>query len=279
MIGFIVCNLLMCLWSTAAGMPFLIAFLSLLIFYTVVIGLTRLVTAGGILLVECSFVPQDVLIRSLGTAIVGAPALTIISYQQLIFMFDQRATIMPYILNDLKLAQVMRLQPRRFAVAMALSVLTAMIVSYYATLTLIYRRGGITLNEWYLKSGPMWTFNKLATTLQNPITTDWLTVLGISIGALLMFFLILMNRSFLWWGLSPLGYLMGSTYSAEHLWFSVFVGWLANKLARKYGGLRLYRTLRPTFLGLVFGEFLTAGFWVIIDFFLGIQRHDLYPNE
>jgi hypothetical protein len=63
-----------------------------------------------------------------------------------------------------------------------------------------------------------------------------------------------------------------------HLWFCVFLGWLANALVRRYGGLREFLRFRPFFLGLVVGEFLTAAVWLGIDALLGVTGHNVFPG-
>jgi hypothetical protein len=65
----------------------------------------------------------------------------------------------------------------------------------------------------------------------------------------------------------------------HHLWFCVLLGWLANALVRRYGGLREFRRFRPFFLGLVLGEFLTAALWIGLDALLGITGHNIFPGS
>jgi hypothetical protein len=64
----------------------------------------------------------------------------------------------------------------------------------------------------------------------------------------------------------------------HHLWFCVFLGWLANALVRRYGGLHLFLRFRPFFLGLVLGEFLIAALWLALDALLGITGHNVFPG-
>jgi len=95
----------------------------------------------------------------------------------------------------------------------------------------------------------------------------------------MMLALVFMHKSYLWWRLSPLGYLFGSTWTMNHLWFSVLVGWLLNVLCIWGGGLRYYRRVRPAFVGLVVGEFATAGLWLLVDALTGVRFHVIFPAE
>ena len=56
------------------------------------------------------------------------------------------------------------------------------------------------------------------------------------------------------------------------MWVSVFIAWALSTLIRRYGGLRLFRTLRPAFLGLVLGDLLTKGALAIVSSVLGITQ-------
>jgi len=38
----------------------------------------------------------------------------------------------------------------------------------------------------------------------------------------------------------------------------------------EYGGARLYRLTRPVFLGLIMGQFVIAGRWLIVDYSTGM---------
>ena len=47
-------------------------------------------------------------------------------------------------------------------------------------------------------------------------------------------------------------------------------------LILKYGGITTYRAMLPLFLGLILGEFVSAGMWVIIDGLTGITGHVIF---
>jgi len=63
------------------------------------------------------------------------------------------------------------------------------------------------------------------------------------------------------WPLHPMGLLMVNTFYSNHMWVSVFLGWLARVLILRYGGPRVYRAAQPVFLGLIMGEVFAAVYW------------------
>ena len=67
-----------------------------------------------------------------------------------------------------------------------------------------------------------------------------------------------LSANFIWWPLSPIGFIIAGVWHTNHaIWANAFIAWLLTTLIRKFGGFRLYRGLRPAFLGLVFGHYLT----------------------
>jgi len=59
------------------------------------------------------------------------------------------------------------------------------------------------------------------------------------------------------------------------MWFSVFVAFLLKSIVLKYGGPQLYRRAVPFFLGMILGEIVPAGIWLVIDAFTGMNGNIL----
>jgi hypothetical protein len=154
----------------------------------------------------------------------------------------------------------------------------AVAVSYFAAIRIIYHYGGVSLDVGTMNGAPTWAFNKLNGLIETPLKPNGLGIGSTIFGGGFMFLMLLMNRNFLWWRLNPLGYLMGSTGTLQHIWFSVLIGWFASSFVLKYGGLRTYRQLRPMFIGFILGEFSAAAVWLIIDYFTGMRQHNIFPN-
>jgi uncharacterized membrane protein (Fun14 family) len=70
------------------------------------------------------------------------------------------------------------------------------------------------------------------------------------------------------WPLAPVGYLVCSTYQMSHAWFSLLLGWLCKTLLVKYVGASGFQRAKPLFVGLIFGEALAAGLWLLITLIL-----------
>ena len=59
------------------------------------------------------------------------------------------------------------------------------------------------------------------------------------------------------------------------MWFSMFLGWVLKSVILKYGGPTLFQRLRPFFLGLILGEASVGGFWIVVDYFTGMEANTL----
>lgn len=67
-----------------------------------------------------------------------------------------------------------------------------------------------------------------------------------------------------WWPLHPIGYVLLPTTPGKLLWFSVLVGWLCKTLCLRLGGTMLYRRAQPAFMGVIVGDALAAGLWLMV---------------
>ena len=74
---------------------------------------------------------------------------------------------------------------------------------------------------------------------------------------------------FVWWPFHPLGFPISCVFAT--MWFSVFVAWVIKGTVLKYGGLGVFERLKPFFLGLILGEAVVAGFWVVVDYCAGMH--------
>jgi hypothetical protein len=76
-----------------------------------------------------------------------------------------------------------------------------------------------------------------------------------------------------WWPFHLLGFPISSAFGP--MWFSVFAAFLLKSAVLKYGGPTLYRRTLPFFLGLILGEIVPAGVWLVIDNFTGTSGNVL----
>ena len=278
-ICFIIVTLLLPAWGAAVGMNYFFGLLGILLFYIMALGLTRLVNAGGALWVEANWLPYDVINIAFGSVNIPTRTLTILGVEQMIYMFDQRTITMPYLMDSSKIGHAMRLRGRRFGLAIAAAVVLSVVVGSISVLRVAYHFGGVKLDPYYFNDGNLFPYRDVAATLDEPAKLTAFGAFSFLYGVAVMSLVVFLNKSYLWFRVSPLGYIFGSTWTMGHLWFSVLVGWLCSYLATRGGGFRFYRQLRPLFIGMVLGEFVTAALWLPVDWGLGVRGHIIFPVE
>lgn len=105
----------------------------------------------------------------------------------------------------------------------------------------------------------------------------WNVWTNIGVGAGITATLQFLSLRYQGWPFLPVGYLLCSTWYVQLAWFSLFLGWLAKVLILRYGGARMYQQARPVFVGLIFGEGLAAGFWLLVGLVLSQMGLDYIP--
>lgn len=252
-----------------AGMSFAVALFVVLIFYAILTVITRVISDGGLLFITTLIVPSDYLVVAFGTQAVGPANHTILAFLEKSLMWDSREYLMPSIMNGFKVSDAGNLKRRQLTFPIFLAILVAICVGSYASLKLIYNRGALNLGGWTYMTSPLGPFKKIEGFLKYPKDTNWMDLSFILIGAAFMLFLCLMRVRFIWWGIHPIGYIAASKYHASCIWFSVFLGWFFKYLVLRYGGVRLYRNIRPLFLGLVVGECIMGGAFIVLGLITG----------
>ena len=267
--GLIVGILLLTLICRMAGMSVWVALVMLGIFLTITTVGTWMVANGGLLFIIYSYLPGEFLITLFGSSRVNAPSWTLVSYER-VLMFDMREILMPGVMNNFKLAEPLRLRQRPFLLAMGLAIVLAMGVSYYTSLDLAYTHGAVNLQHWTYMISTTVPFNRLTSILQNPSGIELERFGSFIFGGATMFGMLWMRHHYLWWKLHPIGSLLMTSYATYCFWGSFFIGWLFKYTVLKFGGVTLYRKLRPFVLGIILGECFIGGIWIVVGLFTGI---------
>lgn len=96
----------------------------------------------------------------------------------------------------------------------------------------------------------------------------------VGIGFVVTALLQVLTLSYASWPLLPVGFVASHGAFISNTWFSIFLGWIVKVMLVRFGGASLYQAARPAFIGLIFGEALAAGFWLIINAIVVLNGHD-----
>ena len=266
--------ILLVILCNIAGITAWVAIGVMVAVFVITIGLTWMVVNGGLLLVQAPLFPSEYLEVPLGTLSIGARSLTVLSFQRT-FLRDWGELLMPSIMHGFKIPDFIKLNQRKLLAVMAISIVVAIGITHYSSLSLIYSKGALSLQHWTYVRAPTGYFQRMANRIQWPLGTVWSEVYSMIGGAVVTFLLLFMRRRFLWWPLHPIGYLLGATYPPFHLWSAIFFGWLIKYFVLKFGDIRKYRAMRPFFMGVVVGEYAIIGIWTILGMFTGVGYYAL----
>ena len=260
-------------FSYYGGMTLWMAGLYFFTYYLLAIAVGRIRAEVGPPTNEMFLVnPRHFITDALGTRRIPAGSLVMMGFYYT-FNRGYRAHPMPHTLEGFKVADATQMDHRRLIGVMVLATVTGILTAFWAYLTLAYSSGGDNINVG-LGNG---AYSNMRSWLYNPTETNAPSVLFMAVGFLFTGFLWAIRTRFPLWPFHPAGYAIASSpWTFGWLWFSVFVSWAVKTTVLKVGGIRLYRKALPFFLGLLFGEYLVGGGWVLIRVFWGIEVYSFY---
>ena len=257
-------------WLSMIGLPFPVAVLFVFGAMVLFLALTRVVAEGGIPAMRPPLMTSTFVMSAVGTSAIGAQGLVALGFSYG-WHSEIRSFVMSSVANGLKMSEIIRGPKRRLFWAITIAVLVSLAGSSYITLVMAYGHGGINLNPLFFVNqatqyGPRDMAPRIAAELTGPRWDAWQFMIA---GGAIMSLLMWARHHFLWWPINPLGFTIAANWKTGHIFFSALLAWLLKLVILRYGGPRLYRRLRPFFLGLILGEIIAAGGFLILDYFTG----------
>ena len=263
----------MSVWLWRAGLPMWVAPLFLFGALVTFVSLTRIIAEAGLPMVFPRNIPLDVVISGIGAKYIGPSGIAALG-PTVIWTESLASTMMAHTATGLKLGGEIARRKRWLLVAIAIAIGVSSVSTFWSSLWLTYREGAINVagSVTYL---PGYTWDYVARRVDENAGPNWLGWLVRLLGGGVMTGLLLFQRRFLWWPLHPLGFVASMDRVMDTAWFPVFVAWLTKIVLLKYGGLKAYRSLIPLFYGLILGQFVAGGVWLIVDYFTGMRGNQI----
>jgi hypothetical protein len=264
--GFVLTTVALFAVLVGLGMNPLLAATFLLMAFGFYLAVSWIATNGGMVMVQMRILPFDPLVALFGTKRFDARSILTMCLLQEAFTYDQRETLMPSLLNAMKMGQLAGLRLRPLMAWGAAGIVIAAFVSLYAWLKLGYTKGAVTLTKtatffWHANFPYM-----LAAQYINPgMDANSFRVTGMVVGLVGFIGLFLLRWHFSL-PLHPVGWIVCRGWAMEQFWLMILLGWAAKALIVRYGGLTGYRAMRPFFLGIVLGDLTMAGIFTIVGF-------------
>jgi len=264
--GAIIGFFILCIFMRAIGLSPLVAIIAFLIYFILATAIARMRAELGPPVHDLHFSGPDYMITtSAGLGRLSNGDLVGLTY---FYWFNRayRSHPMPVGIEGMKLASVTKASQRKFMWGMMIAVVVGSIATFWAFLHLGYQLGlsakfnqgtGFaneafgTLEGWWkrpmMKNGPDWGANT--------------AMIG---GFIFCAFLAYMRLQIFNFPFHPIGYAISGSWSMNLVWMPIMIAWLLKVTILKFGGLRLYKTAVPFFLGLILGEMMIGCIWSLI---------------
>jgi len=276
--GLLASGALLIAWCVAAGMSVWVALLSLGVFFGFAVALSRIVCEGGAMWILGTLPIPQFLHTTMGTQVM--PRGDWIHVQMQSFLSDDtRCLVTPNLFHGFKMGDATQSRAWRIAAAMGAALAVGTVFSLTENVWLAYRYpgGAINLSSPRYAGRGAYLFRVLLDRLTPPREPELGKIGLIGLGAAVTSGLVYLRTQWVWWPLHPVGYVFANTRAMEWFWFSVLFAWLIKTLVLRYGGHRGFVRSLPFAHGLVIGEFASFGFWLIVQYALGIRHHRLFP--
>jgi hypothetical protein len=262
----------MTIWLWRAGVPLWIVPILLVACFAVFLTITRVVVEGGVAVMFPPITGPDFTAAAVGTTLLGprGGAGIAMSY---VWGTDVLLLLMTSCSNGLKLADQFLHRQRRLFWAIMATIVVTIAVSLWVRLEAGYRHGAINLNAFYADNCAQYPYRFMEQVVSSPVGPHLDGWVQVGVGAAIMAGLEVVHHKFLWWPFHPVGFPISVAFGS--MWFGVFLAFLLKSLVLKYGGPTLYRRTVPLFLGMILGEIVPAGIWLIIDYFTGMNGNVL----
>ena len=129
-------------------------------------------------------------------------------------------------------------------------------------------KGGATFRTWSLLGAPRGMYNGIATVVvegTERTVTDPGKILVWLLGIAVATVAILLQSWVPWWPVHPLGLMLMFDGYVRYYALCVFLVWLSKLLVLSFGGIGLYRRVKPCSYGLVVGYVFAAGCSFLAD--------------
>lgn len=267
------------------GLDWLVALFFSLLLMLLFLVFTRIICETGIPFMQAGWLPGALMVSLVGPAAVGPGPMTFVFYLGTILCQDPRESLMPFVATSVKMADDAKLRITRIFWVLLVSVILALVVGFISMAWTNYNFGGMSADGWSYRNVPTIPFDDAARQISLLTETGMFEAssaaqglgkfrlvapntgaLGyLAVGLLAVVAFSVMRFRFSKFPLHPVLFLVWGTYPANLCWSSFLVGWGIKGLVVRFGGGKVYQSLKPVFVGIIAGELIAAGASIFIE--------------
>jgi len=253
----------------------------LIIMFTV---LSRISAETGMFFVQSFWWPGGILLGLCGTVALGPNMLAIVLLISIIISIDPRESLMPFVVNLLRVSDDSSLPKGKIASLIGSCVVLGLIVGFVFILWIQYDRGVPMTDVWATYLTPKMTPDILDKEIQLlKANAEFEKAVSLSLKerllnikpakdflySIISGFILFMLCAFLRlriskWPLHPVIFLIWLTYPARAFAFSFFMGWVVKTIVVKFGGGSTYQNLKPLMIGIITGTLLIGLVFMVV---------------
>ena len=268
-VGLLAGTLYLGCWLYQAGIsPHLVLLLGFISF-VVFLVLARIVSETGYSVTYSPLNPSEFVVCAVGSAAFSPTGLSTLGFS-FAWTMTRLNTLMPRASGALRLAREIG-RKRGLVLAMGAALAVGLISASYMTLKLGYAHGGRNLDYWFrdVNDCALPFDEYIGRRLLSPSPIFYKGFLYTGLGAGVAAVLMALRTRLPWWPLHPVALPVSTIAYTHSYFFSVFLAWGIKSLVLRFGGANLYRTTRTFFTGIILGEAVCLGMWILIDSLTG----------
>lgn len=275
---FLLFTVAFCCYLCYAGMDWQLAIMYTAVLVTFYIVMSRIVCETGLFHLQLNIFPCVIIWGFLGVSNLGPTTLLMMQLISLVLICDPRESLMPIMMNSLKLVDKYKQPLGRTTVLSGFAMIIGLAIALPLTLYLQYDLGGAIHEGWAEQAASKMMFDNAIAVKQKlmaqgtleaseavsgwgrfaDMTPESMCMLCLVLGLIAVLVFCYARLHITWWPLHPMLFVTWNTPHINALAGSFFMGWLAKTMVIKYGGNGVYAKVKPLMVGLIAGEILGA---------------------
>ncbi|MCX5757463.1 MAG: hypothetical protein NTU83_02940, partial [Candidatus Hydrogenedentes bacterium] len=184
---------------------------------------------------------------------------------------------MPHGLEAFRIAERLKLDNRRYLIAMFVAIPVSIASAFWAMLWVFDKYGAaaqaVGPGELFGREAWEEVYQWFTTPEIHQLQPAYAVVTGLGVAILLA----VLRMAFRWWPLHPVGFAISGSWGMEQIWLCVMVAWIIKVLLLKYGGAKAYKPAVPLFVGLIMGDFMVGSFWNLYGIVMETRVYHFWP--